>query len=47
MTDRVVKYHPSTEPIPEGWELIHDLQDCHHGQYAVLIRYVGKEDAAD
>ena len=32
------RYHKLGKPIPEGWEIAHNLQDCHHGRHAVLIR---------
>lgn len=45
-SDQVLKYHPRGEPVPAGWERVHDFrgehwsQWCHHGVYAVLIRKV-------
>lgn len=24
--------------LADGWEVAHDLQDCHHGVYAVLMK---------
>jgi len=35
------RYWPVSKSIPEGWELAHDLQDCHHGKYSVIIRRIG------
>ena len=43
---QILKYHRRSEPIPDGWEEVHDFrgshwsQFCHHGIYAVLIRKV-------
>ncbi len=34
------KYHKKDQPIPEGWELAHDLQDCHHGRHAIIIKQI-------
>lgn len=46
MTTREFKYHPNNQPIPEGWKEVHDLNDCRHGVYAVLIERI-KESGDD
>lgn len=40
MQETVVQYWPKGKPLPEGWELVNSLEDCHHGVYSVLIRQV-------
>lgn len=34
---REFRYHKHGKPIPDGWRLVSDLGDTHHGYYAVLI----------
>ena len=42
----IFKYHRRNEPIPDGWEQVHDFCGSHwsqfyyHGMYAILIRKV-------
>jgi uncharacterized protein YbdZ (MbtH family) len=31
------RFWPKNDPIPEGWVMVDDLKDCHHGRYSVLI----------
>ena len=32
------RYLSHGKPIPKGWRLANDLQNTHHGQYAILIK---------
>lgn len=34
MRTETLKYHPRGKPIPDGWELVADFDDCHHGRYS-------------
>lgn len=36
----ILRYWPRDRKIPRGWVLAHDLQDCHHGRYSVLIERI-------
>jgi hypothetical protein len=38
--EEVLRYWHKARPIPPGWELASDLADCHHGEYAIIIRKV-------
>jgi hypothetical protein len=35
------RYWPWYKPPPEGWEIVDELEDCHHGAHAVLLRQKG------
>jgi hypothetical protein len=42
MASRLYRYVPHRKVpqfLREGWVIAHPLDDCHHGQHAVLMRY--------
>ena len=40
MKEHELQYWPKDKPIPEGWKLVDDFADIHHGAHAVLIEKV-------
>ena len=51
MREYMLQYWPKDDPIPEGWILVDDFADCHHGHRAILIEKIeveaGNEMASD
>ena len=42
-TEEVLRYWHKKRPIPPGWEIATDLADCHHSEYAIIIRQIRSE----
>ena len=36
--DEILRYWHKARPIPDGWEVADDMADCHHGEYAIILR---------
>lgn len=48
MTGGEFRYIRHGQPIPEGWELVADFNDCHHGRYSQgIIKKIEPEPQAD
>ena len=41
VTEWLFKYWPWYKAPPNGWEIVDDMHDCHHGAHAVLLRKKG------
>lgn len=40
-----LRYIRHGKPIPDGWELVADFEDCHHGRYSQgIIRKIQKPE---
>ncbi len=42
--DIEVRYWSKYKPIPEGWKLLRELADCHHGEWSVIITKIDTKE---
>jgi hypothetical protein len=35
-----LRYWPWWKKPPDGWEIVDDMANCHHGEHAVILREI-------